>query len=91
MFLLQLGILHSLIQLFFGALIIMLFARMILSYFLNPANPVLLFLVRCTEPLAVPIRKRIPRTPFLDVSWLFVFVGLFIMRALLLQALPIGW
>lgn len=91
MFLLQLGILHVVIQLFFGVLIIMMILRWLLSYFLNEANPVMLFMARCTEPLIAPIRKRLPRTPLFDVSWLFVIVGLIIIRALLLQALPIGW
>ncbi len=91
MFLLQLGILHLLIQLFFAVLIIMMILRWLLSYFINEANPVMLFMARCTEPMILPVRKRLPRTPFFDVSWLFVLVGLNIMRVLLLQALPIGW
>jgi YggT family protein len=92
MFLLQYNILHSLISLFFAALIILMFVRMILSWFrIGDGNPIMLFVVRCTEPFIVPIRKRVPPVAFLDISWFFAWSALIIMRILLLQALPPGW
>jgi uncharacterized protein YggT (Ycf19 family) len=91
MFLLQLNILHTTISLFFVALIIMLLLRWILAFFINEGNPIMLFLIRCTDPVIAPIRKRIPPVLFLDVSWFFAWFALLIMRALLLQALPMGW
>ncbi len=92
MFLLQYNILHTLVSVFFGGLIILMFVRMILSWFrLGDGNPVMLFLMRCTEPFISPIRKRLPPMPFFDVSWLFAWTALIVMRALLLQALPAGW
>lgn len=92
MFLLQHYILYNVIKYFFTALIILMIARWILTLFrLNEGNPIMLFFVRCTDPLIVPIRKRLPRMPFLDISWFFVWTALIIMQALLLQALPPGW
>ena len=92
MFLLQHFILYNIINYFFTALIILLIARWILSMFrLSDSNPIMLFLMRCTDPLIMPIRRRIPPVGFLDMSWIFAFVAILIMRTLLLQALPAGW
>jgi uncharacterized protein YggT (Ycf19 family) len=92
MFLLQHFILYNVINIFFGALIVLMIARWILTLFrLSDSNPIMLFLIRCTDPLIVPVRKRIPPVAFLDISWFFVWSGLLIMRILLLQALPYGW
>jgi YggT family protein len=93
MFLLQHSIVYHVIYYFFTALIVLLIARWILSLFrLSDSNPIMLFLMRCTDPLVVPIRRRIPPVGgFLDVSWIFAFVAIYIVRALLLQALPAGW
>jgi uncharacterized protein YggT (Ycf19 family) len=92
MFLLQHNILHLVINLFFGALIALMFVRWILSMFrLSDSNPIMLFLVRCTDPVIAPIRKRIPPVGFLDVSWFFAWAALSIMGILLTQALPPGW
>ncbi len=92
MFLLQHFILYNIISYFFIVLIILLFARWILGWFrLSENNPIMLFLVRCTDPLIVPIRKYIPPVGFIDISWFFAWSALLIMRMLLLQALPYGW
>lgn len=92
MFLLQLNILHFAIKYVFVALIILMLARWILTMFrVSEGNPIMLFLIRCTDPLIAPIRKRIPPVAFLDISWFFVWTALIIMQALLLQALPVGW
>lgn len=92
MFLLQHFILYNVISYFFTGLIILLFVRWILSWFrLSESNPIMLFLVRCTEPVIAPIRKYIPPAGFIDISWFFAWSALLIMRVLLLQALPYGW
>lgn len=92
MFLLQHDIVYDLISYTFGILIVLLFVRLILSWFrLGEGNPVMLFLARCTDPFIVPIRRRIPPVGFIDISWFFAMVALGIMRLLLLQALPVGW
>lgn len=92
MFLLEHNILHEVISLFFGLLIVLLFVRMILSWFrLQDGNPIMLFLARTTDPLIVPFRRRIPPVMFLDTSWLFAWAFLYIFRIVFLQALPLGW
>jgi len=92
MFLLEQNILHTVIYYFFAALWVLLFVRFILSWFrLSDSNPIMLFLMRVTEPYIVPIRRRIPPVGPLDVSWFFALSALIIMQALLLQALPPGW
>ena len=92
MFLLQQNILHLLIYYFFTILILLMFVRWILSWFrLSESNPIMLFLVRCTDPLIAPIRKYVPPVGFIDISWFFAWSALLIMRVLLVQALPAGW
>ena len=92
MFLLEQGYIHDLVYYFFTALIILMFVRWILSWFrLSESNPIMLFLIRCTDPLIAPIRKYIPPVGFFDISWFFVWTALYIMRTLLIQALPASW
>ena len=74
----------------FLALIVLMIARWILSLFrLSDGNPIMLFLTRCTEPVILPFRRRIPPVSFLDMSWIFAFVSLWIVQALLEQAIPL--
>lgn len=92
MFLLQHYILYDVISYTFGILIVLMFVRWILQWFrLSEGNPIMLFLARCTDPFILPIRRRIPPVGYIDISWFFAFAALFIMRAVLLQALPAGW
>lgn len=72
------------------ALIVMIFVRWILSAFhLSDSNPIMLFLTRCTEPIVLPFRRRVPPVSILDMSLIFASVSLWIVRMLLLQAIPI--
>ncbi len=74
----------------FIALMVLMIARWILSLFrLSDGNPIMLFLTRCTEPVILPFRRRIPPVSFLDMSWIFAFVSLIIMQTLLDQAIPL--
>ncbi len=92
MFLLQLNILHLAIHYFFVALIVLMFARFILSLFrLSEGNPIMRFTAVCTEPFIRPIRRRVPPVMFLDISYFFAFMALYIMQYILTQALPYGW
>lgn len=82
-------ILGTIIRYTFLALIVLMIARWILSLFrLSDSNPIMLFLIRCTEPIIVPFRRRIPPVGILDMSWIFAFVSLNIVQVLLLQAIP---
>jgi uncharacterized protein YggT (Ycf19 family) len=92
MFLLEHNIFHTIVSLFFGILIILLFVRLILSWFrLGDGNPIMLFLARMTDPVILPFRRRIPPVLFLDISWFFAWAFLGIARIVFLQALPPGW
>ena len=82
-------ILGNIIHYTFLVLIVLMLARWILSLFhLSEGNPIMLFLTRCTEPIILPFRRRIPPVGILDMSWIFAFVSLYIVQALLLQAIP---
>jgi YggT family protein len=84
-------IIYYVIHYTFIALIVLMIARWILSWFrLSEGNPIMLFLARCTDPFIRPIRRRIPPVAFLDMSWIFAFVALYIMQFILIQALPVG-
>jgi YggT family protein len=92
MFLLEHHIVYNTINIFFSVLIILLFVRVILSWFrVSDGNPIMLFLARATDPILLPLRRRIPPVMFLDMSWIFAFFILQILRIVFLQALPAGW
>lgn len=75
----------------FLALVVLMIARWILSLFhLSDGNPIMLFLTRCTEPIILPFRRRIPPVSILDMSWIFAFVSLLIVQTLLEQAIPLS-
>jgi uncharacterized protein YggT (Ycf19 family) len=96
---LELGILHTLVPLTCGALVLLLFVRMILSWlpFLGPANPVVRFINDLTDPLLNPLRKRITSMSagMFDISttiaFIFVIWTLFTLSFLIVVALPANW
>jgi YggT family protein len=97
--LLELNILHTLVYLTFGALVILLFVRVILSWlpFLGPANPVVRFVNNLTDPLLNPVRKRISSMSAgvfdisMTVAFIFVFWALFMLSFFIQLALPANW
>lgn len=99
--LLQLGILHMLVQVIFLGLIVCMFVQMILSWltlaFLSPDAPIIRFFNRLTSPLIDPIRRRIPSMSIgmFDLSWsiafIFVFWVLLILDAVISATLPANW
>ncbi len=56
---------------------LMIFARIIFSYGVSYANPVMRFLVRATEPILAPARRLIPPVGMFDISPIIV---LFLMQ-----------
>src|SRR5262245_18453272 len=76
--LLKLNILHTLVPLTFGALVILIFVRMICSWlpFLGPGNPVVRFVNDLTDPLMNPVRKRISSMSagIFDISTTIAFI-----------------
>jgi YggT family protein len=99
MALLQLNILHILVNLVFGALVILLFVRMILSWlpFLGPGNPVVRFVNNLTDPLLDPVRKRITSMSAgvfdisVTIAFIFAIWALFTLSFFIQLALPSGW
>jgi uncharacterized protein YggT (Ycf19 family) len=100
-FLLQLDLLHWLVQIVFWALIISLWAKIILSWltmvFLRPDAPIIRFFDQITGPMIEPLRRRLPTMSagMFDVgfiiAFLVVFWSIYIVRGLILNALPLGW
>ena len=83
-------IFYLIVRYTFIALMVLMIARWILSLFrLSDGNPIMLFLTRCTEPVILPFRRRIPPVSFLDMSLIFAFVSLIIVQTLLEQAIPL--
>jgi uncharacterized protein YggT (Ycf19 family) len=94
----QTGVVHLLAQAFFGVLTIFLFIRMICTWI--PAgmeNPIVRFFTNVTDPILVPVLRRLPRMTvwIMDISSLvaFVFVWWIIgmTLGLILYALPPNW
>jgi uncharacterized protein YggT (Ycf19 family) len=97
--LLRMNILHTLVYLTFGALVILLFVRMILSWlpFLGPGNPVVRFVNDLSDPLLNPLRKRISSMSagVFDISTTIAFIfaiwALFMLSFFIQLALPPKW
>ena len=67
----------SLLQLLFLALWLLVFGRVLLSWF-DPAgrSQIGSFVIAATEPFLAPIRRALPRTGMLDLSPLIVLIVL---------------
>jgi YggT family protein len=99
MWLLESYILHTIVYLTFGALVLLLFVRMILSWlpFLGPGNPLVRFVNDLTDPLLNPIRKRISSMSAgafdisLTVAFIFAIWALFTLSFFIQIALPARW
>lgn len=92
------GLLHLVIDLFFRLLILAIFVRVILSWLpLPPGNPFTRFFTNLTDPILMPIAKRIPAgvVGFFDLSLIialfFSWWALGLLDAIFLSALPAGW
>jgi len=100
-FLLNLDLLHSLIQIIFLGLIICLWVRIILSWltmvFLRPDAPIIRFFDRIVAPMLEPVRRRIPTMSLgmFDMSYIIAYLVIFwvltLLRFIILQALPLHW
>lgn len=69
-------------------LTILLFARAILSWFIqDPHNPIMRTLIDLTEPILAPIRRRMPQMGGFDISLIVAFIGLRIIGQLIVSLL----
>lgn len=94
----QTGVVHLLAQAFFGILTIFLFIRVICSWIpVGVENPIIRFFTNVTDPILLPIQRRLPHMVVwvMDVGivialffvWWIIGMTLF----LILQALPPNW
>jgi uncharacterized protein YggT (Ycf19 family) len=98
---LQLHVLHSLVQIIFFALIICLWVRIILSWltmvFLRPDAPIIRLFDRIVAPMLEPVRRRIPTMSLgmFDMSYIIAYLVIFwvltLLSAILQSVLPAGW
>ena len=79
----------DLINMFFMALTIAVFIRVLLSWVpnVNPRNPLIEFLYGITEPILAPIRSIMPRTMMFDFSPMIAIFVLQAIRAVLISNL----
>ena len=81
-------ILINIVRLVIQALTLIIFADILLSYFVSPWHPIRQFLDRIVEPLLAPIRRVVPRVGMFDFSPLILLIliqvlGNFLIRMLL--------
>jgi len=74
------------VDLFFIAIYIILFARILMSWFPHSQGQLRVILFRVTEPVLLPIRKAIQRSPLggpgmmIDLAPVFTFLLIFLLR-----------
>jgi len=51
-----------------SALAFIIFIRAILSWFVRPYDPIMVFFYRLTEPILAPLRRIIPRIGMIDIT-----------------------
>jgi YggT family protein len=76
------------VQLLFDLYIIVLLARVLLSWVqVDPRNPVVNLVNQLTEPLLAPIRRMLPQPGALDFSPMIAFVVVLIAEQIVLSLL----
>ena len=83
----MLFVLVSIINAIYYILLILIFARFILSWVrpdpYHPTwGPIMRFVYQATEPLLAPIRNILPSTGGIDFSPMILLFGLYILRSL---------
>ncbi len=76
-------ILNSVITIF----LVILFARVVLSWIRLPYNPVIQAIYAATEPILRPIRKRLPVSWGIDFSPMIVFMILLVLRIVVVDSM----
>jgi YggT family protein len=62
-------------------------ADIILSYFMDPYNPVRSTLDRLVQPMLAPIRRVVPPLGMIDLSPLVLFILIYVVEYILIQIL----
>ena len=76
-------ILNSIITLY----LVVLFARVVLSWIRLPYNPIVVAIYKITEPVLSPIRRRLPMTWGIDFSPMILFLLLFAIRIVVVDSI----
>jgi len=69
----------------------MIFARIIMTWFVVSYGKRMRFLIRTTEPLLAPLRRMIPLVGMFDVSPIIAFVILWVLQSVIAATLLSGW
>lgn len=79
------SIIFTLISFLLTAFTLLIFARVLLSYFPNVDryNPLVRMTYDLTEPVLEPIRRALPQSGMIDFSPLVVLLGIYVIRVLL--------
>jgi YggT family protein len=78
----------GLVQLLFDLYVIVLLARVLLSWVqIDPRNPIVTLINQLTEPLLAPIRRLLPPTGAMDFSPLVAFFVVLIAEQVVLTLL----
>jgi YggT family protein len=86
------GLIYGIILYGIGLLSLALLIRVIASWLrIDERYAFIRFLAKVTDPFIAPYRRFVPRTGYMDFSFLLGFFTLFTLQILLLQALPLGW
>ena len=68
-----------------SALAFIIFLRVILSWFLRPYDPIMVFFYRITEPALAPLRRIIPRVGMIDITPMVAIFILILIPQLLVR------
>ena len=83
----MIGILINLVNFIEWILILLIFASVILSYFMDPYHPVRRGVDRIVEPMLSPIRRIVPLVGMLDFSPLVLIILIQLVSNLLVRLL----
>ena len=81
------SIIVMIFNLFYWVVLILLFARMILSWTNFGGYQLRYWVYRLTEPLLAPIRNLLPQSGGVDFSPMILLFGLYFLRQILFRAL----
>ncbi len=78
----------ELVQLLFGLYVIVLLARVLLSWVqVDPRNPIVNLINQLTEPLLAPIRRLLPQGGGLDFSPMVALIAVLVVEQIVLSVL----
>ncbi len=78
----------SLLHILFGAVIIVIVARAVLSWVSpDPYNPIVRIIVQLSEPLLYPVRRRLPMMGGIDLSPMVIIFAVYFLDDFLVPSL----